>query len=85
MTSGQTADGWEMHFQYNYLSHMFLAILLLPLMLRHEEDARIVLGSSTHHAQGKFDLHNMQGVGKNAYDSKRFCANSQLYMVSLCA
>ena len=79
--AAQTIDGWEMHFQYNYLSHMYLTILLLPSLLRHDDDARVILGSSTHHTQGKLDLHNMQGAAKNSYDSKKFCANSQLYMV----
>ena len=77
----QTEDGWELHFQYNFLSHFLLTVLLLPAMLRHENDARILLSSDVGHSSGVLDMKNMQGVGKNDYDSKKFWANSQLYMV----
>ena len=81
--AAQTEDGWEMHFQYNFLSHYLLTVFLLPQMLRHNEDARILLSSDVGHTGGVLDMKNMQGVGKNDYDPKKFWANSQLYMVNI--
>ena len=72
-----------MHFQFNFLSHYLLTVLLLPQMLRHNEDARILLSSDVGHTGGVLDMKNMQGVGKNDYDPKKFWANSQLYMVNI--
>jgi NAD(P)-dependent dehydrogenase (short-subunit alcohol dehydrogenase family) len=54
-----TADGFEMQFGTNHLSHFALTSLLLPL-LRRAESARVVNVSSLAHRGGKIDFDNLQ-------------------------
>ena len=61
-TRTETADGFEMMFQVNYLSQFLLANLLLD-ELRKSEQGRIVNLSSSVYAFGKFGPDNLQSVG----------------------
>ena len=55
----QTTDGFEMHFQVNYLGHFALSGLLLPaLCLR--EGSRVVTMSSNIAARGRIDFDDLQ-------------------------
>jgi len=54
-----TADGFEMQFGTNHLSHFALTGLLLPLM-RNAHSARVVNVSSLAHRGGKIDFNNLQ-------------------------
>jgi NAD(P)-dependent dehydrogenase (short-subunit alcohol dehydrogenase family) len=54
-----TADGFEMQFGTNHLSHFALTGLLLPLM-RSARSARVVHVSSLAHRGGKIDFDNLQ-------------------------
>jgi NAD(P)-dependent dehydrogenase (short-subunit alcohol dehydrogenase family) len=55
-----TADGFEMQFGTNYLSHYALTALLLPL-LRRSHQPRVVNLSSLAHRSGKIDFGDLQG------------------------
>lgn len=54
-----TEDGYEATYQINYLSHFLLTQLLLDL-LKTSDQGRIINLSSSVHAIGKFDPHNLQ-------------------------
>jgi len=54
-----TADGFEMQFGTNHLSHFALTGLLLSL-LRSASSARVVNVSSLAHRRGKIDFNNLQ-------------------------
>jgi retinol dehydrogenase 12 len=54
-----TADGFELSYQVNYLSHLLLTHLLLDALKRSEQGRIINLSSSVHSA-GKFDSQNLQ-------------------------
>jgi NAD(P)-dependent dehydrogenase (short-subunit alcohol dehydrogenase family) len=74
----ETADGFETTYQINYLSHFLLTHLLLH-DLQKSEQGRIVNLSSSVHAMGRFDVHNLQS-------EKRFSvlgtyAASKLFML----
>lgn len=58
-TRTETEDGYETTFQVNYLSHFLLTHLLLD-PLKKSAQGRIVNLSSSVHAVGKFDVHNLQ-------------------------
>lgn len=57
----QTPDGFEAHFQVNYLGPFALTGLLLPA-LRARAGARVVTMSSDIADQGKIDFDDLQGV-----------------------
>jgi len=54
-----TADGFEMQFGTNHLSHFALTALLLPL-LRSGRSTRVVNVSSLAHRGGKMEFDNLQ-------------------------
>lgn len=59
----KTQDGYEEHFQVNYLSHCLLTKLLLPKLKetgRPELYARIINTSSSTHFVGKINFDDMQ-------------------------
>lgn len=56
-----TVDGYEAHFQINYLGPFALTGLLLPA-LRARTGARVVTMSSDVAAQGKIDFDDLQGA-----------------------
>jgi NAD(P)-dependent dehydrogenase (short-subunit alcohol dehydrogenase family) len=77
-TRAETADGFETTYQINYLSHFLLTHLLLDA-LQKSAQARIINLSSSVHAVGRFDVHNLQS-------EKRFSvlgtyAASKLFML----
>eukprot|EP00731_Ephydatia_muelleri_P016736 Em0009g1160a len=81
---GKTADGYEMHFQVNHLSHFLMTLELLPLITETASvsgDGRIVLVSSLWHNQGTFDPANMNG--EVSYGRVKFYGNSKLYNVMM--
>jgi NAD(P)-dependent dehydrogenase (short-subunit alcohol dehydrogenase family) len=55
----QTPDGFEMHFQVNYLGHFALTGLLLP-SLCSRAGSRVVTTSSDIASQGKIDFDDLQ-------------------------
>lgn len=75
-----TADGLEMHFQCNYLSHFLLIHLLLPLL---NEGARIILTSSQAHLFGKIDLENINRLERYDRHPFRTYGDSKLALVIL--
>lgn len=72
-------DGFEAHYQVNYLAHFLLTLYLLPIMRRSGEDVRIINITDEVHTSGKLDLENMQG--NRSYDRTGFYANSKLYQI----
>lgn len=70
-----TADGFEAHFQVNYLSHYALTLLLLPL-LRARTGARVVTISSDVASRGRIDFDDLQ-CGRS-YDLVKAYAQSKL-------
>ncbi|KAJ8031749.1 Short-chain dehydrogenase TIC 32, chloroplastic [Holothuria leucospilota] len=74
-----TADGFELHFQVNYLSHFLLTLLLLPLLKESAPNCRIINVSSEAHKWSEFKLDNIQG--QKAYGVNKFYGNSKLYQV----
>ena len=74
-----TGDGYEKHFQVNYLSHFLMTLHLLPLLRQSAPNSRIVNVSSTLHTSGVFNLENING--EQSYDRIKFYGNSKLYQV----
>ncbi|XP_065211699.1 retinol dehydrogenase 11-like [Planococcus citri] len=65
--SSITDDGFEIHFQVNYLGHFILTKLLLA-RLQESAPSRIVILSSTLHERGSIDFENLNG--ENGFDLK---------------
>jgi NAD(P)-dependent dehydrogenase (short-subunit alcohol dehydrogenase family) len=59
----ETSDGFEMHFQVNYLGHFALTGLLLPALLART-GARVVSVSSDIAAKERIDFDDLQGGRK---------------------
>lgn len=81
---GLTGDGFETHFQVNYLSHLLLVLKLLPIMKQSVDpaDARVIFVSSRMESwRGEFNLANIQG--QLSYDRTKFYSMSKLYMVMI--
>jgi WW domain-containing oxidoreductase len=74
-----TEDGFEAHFQVNYLAHFLLTIYLLPVLRASGEDVKIINISDESHSSGKMELENIQG--NKSYDRTGFYANSKLYQI----
>ncbi|XP_072045715.1 retinol dehydrogenase 11-like [Amphiura filiformis] len=74
-----SADGYEMHFQVNYLSHFLMTLHLLPLLRQSAPNSRIVNVSSTVHTHGVFNLENVNG--EQSYDRLKFYGNSKMYQI----
>ncbi len=70
-----TADGFEMQFGVNHLSHFLLTHLLLD-RLRDNAPARVVNVSSKLHAKGKIDFDSFRGMAK--YDAQAAYGQSKL-------
>jgi NAD(P)-dependent dehydrogenase (short-subunit alcohol dehydrogenase family) len=70
-----TVEGFEVHFQVNYLGHFALVALLLPL-LRARSGARVVSISSDVASRGHIDFDDLQSV--RAYDLVKAYAQSKL-------
>ncbi|XP_068755196.1 WW domain-containing oxidoreductase-like isoform X2 [Montipora capricornis] len=76
-----TDDGYESHFQVNYLSHLLLVLNLLPLMKMSGPDVRVVFVSSLMETwQRKLNIENIQG--QQSYSSVTCYSSSKLFMVS---
>ncbi|XP_033740285.1 retinol dehydrogenase 11-like [Pecten maximus] len=77
-----TEDGYEMHFQANYLGHFLLCAELLPLMEANGEDCRIILVSSFMHLNCGFDTKRIQGIFPyTLYNRIIHYSRSKLYQV----
>ncbi|WP_213772345.1 SDR family oxidoreductase [Bradyrhizobium sp. dw_78] len=74
----QTADGFEMQFGTNYLSHYALTARLLPL-LRRGDRPRVVNLSSLAHRSGVIDFDDLQGA--KSYDPFKAYCQSKLAML----
>jgi NAD(P)-dependent dehydrogenase (short-subunit alcohol dehydrogenase family) len=77
-TRTMTEDGFETTFQVNYLSHFLLTQLLLD-ELGKSEQGRIINLSSSVHAVGRFDPHNLQSEKK--FSVLGTYSASKLYML----
>ncbi|XP_021365158.1 dehydrogenase/reductase SDR family member on chromosome X-like [Mizuhopecten yessoensis] len=78
-----TEDGYELHFQANYLGHFLLCAELLPLMEANGEDCRIILVSSFMHLNCGFDTKRIQGIFPyTLYDRIIHYGRSKLYQAS---
>jgi NAD(P)-dependent dehydrogenase (short-subunit alcohol dehydrogenase family) len=71
----ETADGFEVHFQVNYLAHFALTAQLLPL-LRARPGARVVSISSDVASSGRIDFDDLQST--HTYDFVKAYAQSKL-------
>jgi NAD(P)-dependent dehydrogenase (short-subunit alcohol dehydrogenase family) len=71
-----TEDGFETTHQVNYLSHVLLAQLLLDA-LKESPQGRIINLSSSVHAIGRFDAHNLQSEKRfsllGTYAASKLC------------
>ncbi|XP_030849388.1 retinol dehydrogenase 12 [Strongylocentrotus purpuratus] len=74
-----TADGFEIHFQVNYLSHFLLILYLLPVLKATGNDTRIVLISSLMHRFSKWDPHDIQCF--NEKDKMTVYGTTKLYQI----
>ncbi|XP_068698762.1 retinol dehydrogenase 12-like isoform X1 [Montipora foliosa] len=75
-----TDDGYESHFQVNYLSHLLLVLNLLPLMKMSGPDVRVVFVSSLMETwQRKLNIENIQG--QQSYSSVTCYSSSKLFMI----
>ncbi|PIK41483.1 putative retinol dehydrogenase 12 [Apostichopus japonicus] len=74
-----TDDGFELHFQVNYLSHFLLTLLLLPLLKESAPNSRIVNVSSEGHKHSEVKLSNIQG--QKSYSVTKFYGNSKLFQI----
>ncbi|KAL5459920.1 hypothetical protein EMCRGX_G033312 [Ephydatia muelleri] len=77
-----TADGYEMHYQVNYLGHFLLILELLPVVMetaRSHGDVRIVNVSSLAYSLGTLVPSNMNG--EVSYSRVSFYRNSKLYNI----
>lgn len=74
-TRRTSADGLELQFATNYLSHFALTARLLPL-LRQAERPRVVNVSSLAHRRGRLDFADLQSVRRyrpfQAYSDSKF-------------
>ncbi|XP_067674580.1 retinol dehydrogenase 12-like [Haliotis asinina] len=78
---GHTEDGYETHFQVNYLSHFLIVAHLLPIMKTSGEDCRIVFTSSLAHKGARFDLEKAQAQNPSDYGRMRYYSNSKMYQI----
>ncbi|XP_030839711.1 retinol dehydrogenase 12-like [Strongylocentrotus purpuratus] len=60
----KTADGFELHFQVNYLSHFLLTLHLLPVLKASRGNAKIILVSSMAYRGAGWHEDNMQSINK---------------------
>jgi NAD(P)-dependent dehydrogenase (short-subunit alcohol dehydrogenase family) len=70
-----TADGFEMQFGVNYLSHYLLTALLVPTLLRAPAP-RVVTIASIAHKRGHLDFEDLQS--ERSFDRMRAYAASKL-------
>lgn len=73
-----TPDGFEMHFQCNYLSHYLMVYLLQDLFSSH---ARIILTSSSAHLFGSIDPDNISKLEHYRKHPFRSYGDSKLALV----
>lgn len=73
-----TGDGFEASYQVNYLSQFYLTHLMLNA-LKAARQGRIINLSSSVHAGGKFDPHNLQS--EKRFSAFGTYANSKLLML----
>ncbi|XP_071511816.1 retinol dehydrogenase 12-like [Diadema antillarum] len=78
-TEEPTADGFEIHFQVNYLSHFLLTLYLLPVLKSSGPESRIVSVSSLMYRFANWDEADFQTL-KTRATSKKY-ANSKLYQI----
>lgn len=71
-----SANGYEMHFALNHLSHFLLTQKLLPLL---QQGSKIINVSSEAHRMASFQMDNIQL--ENNYGSFKAYANSKLYNI----
>jgi NAD(P)-dependent dehydrogenase (short-subunit alcohol dehydrogenase family) len=71
----RTADGFEMQFGVNHLSHFLLTALLRDRLIA-SKDARVVTVSSMLHKRGRIDFDSFRGVAK--YSANAAYAQSKL-------
>ncbi|XP_071113279.1 polyprenol dehydrogenase-like [Haliotis cracherodii] len=76
-----TDDGYELHFQVNYLGHFLIVAHLLPIMKTSGEDCRIVFTSSLAHKFATFNLDKAQAKNPSDFSNLRFYGNSKLYQI----
>ncbi|XP_072182392.1 retinol dehydrogenase 12-like [Diadema setosum] len=74
-----TADGFEIHFQVNYLSHFLLTLHLLPVLKSSGPDSRIVSVASVMYKFANWDVTDFQSL-KIRDTSKRY-NTSKLYQI----
>lgn len=80
-----TADGFEQHFQVNYLAPYALTRLLTPLLMAGAP-SRVVMVSSDKHAEGRVDLTDLQAMhSEEPYSAWTLYANTKLMVASFAA
>jgi retinol dehydrogenase 12 len=78
----ESADGYELTLQVNYLSHYLLSRLILERMLA-DAPARVLIMSSVAHQGGALDFEDLQ-LTRNFRGDQAY-ANSKLAQVMFCA
>jgi NAD(P)-dependent dehydrogenase (short-subunit alcohol dehydrogenase family) len=74
----ETADGFELQFETNYLGHFALTLRLLPLLLQASAP-RVVNLSSLYHRRGAIDFDDLQA--RRSYRPGRAYGQSKLAML----
>lgn len=74
-----TEDGYEIHFQVNYLSHLLLTLHLLPLIKQSGPNSRIVNISSIGHFFSEVNLDNIQS--QQHFNGIKCYGKSKLYQI----
>ncbi|XP_041467126.1 dehydrogenase/reductase SDR family member on chromosome X-like [Lytechinus variegatus] len=74
----KTADGFEIHFQVNYLSHFLMTLHLLPELKSAGPNAKIVLVSSMAYRGARWQEDNMQAVNRDQLSKYGF---TKLYQI----
>eukprot|EP00057_Strongylocentrotus_purpuratus_P032765 XP_788774.2 PREDICTED: dehydrogenase/reductase SDR family member on chromosome X isoform X3 [Strongylocentrotus purpuratus] len=74
----QTADGFEIHFQVNYLSHFLLTLHLLPVLKASGGNAKVILVSSMAYRQVGWHEDNIQSNNK---DQMTRYGSTKLYQI----
>lgn len=75
-----TSDGFEKHFQVNYLSHFLLTLHLLPLIKQSGPHSRIINVSSKGHMFSEVKLENIQA--QKSFNVTKCYGNSKVFQVN---
>eukprot|EP00118_Oscarella_pearsei_P001266 m.6992 g.6992 ORF g.6992 m.6992 type:complete len:369 (+) comp17439_c0_seq1:33-1139(+) len=76
-----TDDGFEKHFQVNYLGHLLILLHVLERLKSSGPDARVISVSSAAYKVASYDITNVDG--SKSYGRMGFYGNSKLYQIMM--